>query len=50
MKKIITLGEIMLRLSPPGQLRFSQACSFDVTYGGGEFERGRFAGQLWPGN
>jgi 2-dehydro-3-deoxygluconokinase len=36
MKKFVTLGEIMLRLSPPDQLRFSQANSFDVTYGGGE--------------
>lgn len=36
MKKIVTLGEIMLRLSPPNQLRFGQARSFDVTYGGGE--------------
>jgi 2-dehydro-3-deoxygluconokinase len=36
MKKIITFGEIMLRLSPPNQLRFSQARSFDATYGGGE--------------
>src|SRR5690554_2705390 len=26
----------MLRLSPPGYLRFSQANSFDVVYGGGE--------------
>lgn len=26
----------MLRLAPPGQLRFSQANSFDVIYGGGE--------------
>ena len=26
----------MLRLSPPGWLRFSQASSFDVVYGGGE--------------
>ena len=26
----------MLRLSPPGFLRFSQATSFDVVYGGGE--------------
>lgn len=26
----------MLRLSPPGHLRFSQADSFDVVYGGGE--------------
>ena len=36
MSKIITLGEIMLRLSPEGQTRFVQADSFDVIYGGGE--------------
>jgi 2-dehydro-3-deoxygluconokinase len=36
MKKIITFGEIMMRLSPPGALRFGQARSFDVVYGGGE--------------
>lgn len=34
--KVVTFGEIMLRLSPPGYLRFSQANSFDVIYGGGE--------------
>ncbi len=36
MGKVVTFGEIMLRLSPPGFLRFSQANSFDVVYGGGE--------------
>lgn len=36
MAKIITLGEIMLRLSPPNHLRILQADRFDVTYGGGE--------------
>lgn len=36
MKKIITFGEIMLRLTPPGFKRFSQADEFDVVYGGGE--------------
>ncbi|MEM1323409.1 MAG: sugar kinase [Bacteroidota bacterium] len=36
MKKIVTFGEIMLRLSPPGWKRFSQASSFEVIYGGGE--------------
>ena len=36
MKKVITFGEIMLRLSPPGFLRFSQVNNFDVVYGGGE--------------
>lgn len=35
-KKIVTLGEIMLRLSTPGFQRFVQSDSFDVTYGGGE--------------
>jgi len=34
--KVVTLGEIMLRLSTPGFQRFVQAQSFDVTYGGGE--------------
>lgn len=36
MTRIVTFGEIMLRLSPPAQLRFQQARSFDVIYGGGE--------------
>jgi len=35
-KKVVTFGEIMMRLSPPGFLRFQQARSFDVVYGGGE--------------
>ncbi|MBK8564585.1 MAG: sugar kinase [Saprospiraceae bacterium] len=34
--KIITFGEIMLRLSPPGHQRFAQATSLEVVYGGGE--------------
>ena len=36
MNKVVTLGEIMLRLSTHGFLRFSQTNSFDVVYGGGE--------------
>ena len=36
MNKVVTFGEIMLRLAPQGFLRFSQAHSFDVVYGGGE--------------
>src|SRR5512142_2814868 len=36
MGKTITFGEIMMRLSPAGSLRFGQARSFDVIYGGGE--------------
>ena len=36
MKKVVTFGEIMMRLSPPGYQRFGQARSFDMIYGGGE--------------
>jgi 2-dehydro-3-deoxygluconokinase len=36
MKKIVTMGEIMLRLSTPGNEKFIQADQFDVNYGGGE--------------
>ena len=36
MNKVVTFGEIMLRLSPPGYLRFSQTNSLDVVYRGGE--------------
>lgn len=35
-KKIVTLGEIMLRLSTPGHSRFVQTDTFDACYGGGE--------------
>lgn len=34
--KIVTFGEIMLRLAPPGFQRFTQARTFEATYGGGE--------------
>ena len=36
MAKIVTLGEIMLRLSPEGNKRFIQVDSFDAIWGGGE--------------
>lgn len=36
MEKVICFGEIMLRLSPPGYLRFGQTNSWDAVYGGGE--------------
>jgi 2-dehydro-3-deoxygluconokinase len=35
-KKVVTLGEIMMRLSTPDYKRFVQADTFDITYGGGE--------------
>ena len=34
--KAVCFGEIMLRLSPEGYLRFPQANKFEATYGGGE--------------
>ncbi|RAP43531.1 MAG: 2-dehydro-3-deoxygluconokinase [Methanosphaera sp. rholeuAM6] len=34
--KVITFGEIMLRLSPEGYKRFIQSDKFNVTYGGSE--------------
>ena len=37
MSKIVTFGEIMLRLSTERHLRFSQANKFAASYGGGEF-------------
>jgi 2-dehydro-3-deoxygluconokinase len=36
MKTVITFGEIMLRLSPPGFERFLQSPQFVATFGGGE--------------
>lgn len=36
MKKIMTFGEIMLRLVPPSFLRIAQARSFDAIYAGAE--------------
>ena len=36
MKRIVTFGEIMLRLATPGYLRFSQANELSATFGGGE--------------
>lgn len=36
MGKIVTMGEIMLRLSTPNNERYIQADEFDVCYGGGE--------------
>jgi 2-dehydro-3-deoxygluconokinase len=36
LKKVVTFGEIMLRLSTPGFSRFIQADNFNATYGGGE--------------
>jgi 2-dehydro-3-deoxygluconokinase len=37
MNKVVTFGEIMLRLSTERHLRFGQSQAFNATYGGGEF-------------
>ena len=36
MSKVVTFGEIMMRLNPEGYLRFVQADRFEATYAGGE--------------
>lgn len=36
MAKVVTFGEVMLRLATPGYQRFSQAHTFEATFGGGE--------------
>lgn len=36
MKKVVTFGEIMMRLNPPGYLRLKQAHELEVTFAGGE--------------
>jgi 2-dehydro-3-deoxygluconokinase len=36
MAKVVTFGEIMLRLATPGHQRFTQTKQFEATYGGGE--------------
>ena len=36
MARVITFGELMLRLAPDGYLRFVQADNFEATFGGGE--------------
>lgn len=36
MSRVITFGELMLRLAPEGYYRFVQATSYGATYGGGE--------------
>lgn len=35
-KKVVTFGEVMMRFSPPGFAKFSQATTVELAYGGGE--------------
>ena len=36
MKRVVTFGEVMLRLAPPGYLRLVQTNSLEMTFGGAE--------------
>jgi 2-dehydro-3-deoxygluconokinase len=36
MSSVVTFGELMLRLTPPGHQRFAQAPHFEITFGGAE--------------
>ena len=36
MSDVVTFGELMLRLTPPGRQRFAQAPHFEITFGGAE--------------
>src|SRR6202142_2260407 len=48
-KTIVTFGEIMLRLAPPGFERFLQSPQFVATFGGGEANVAvALAGFGWP--
>ena len=48
-KSVVTFGEIMLRLAPPGYERFLQTSQFVATFGGGEANVAvTVAGFGWP--
>ncbi len=36
MKKVVTFGEVMLRLNPPGYLKLAQTTSLEMAFGGAE--------------
>ena len=36
MKKVVTFGEILLRLAPPGYLKFAQTHEYCASFGGSE--------------
>jgi 2-dehydro-3-deoxygluconokinase len=48
-KKLVTFGEIMMRLSTPGWQRFTQVHSFNVHYGGSEANVGMALAQWGVG-
>ena len=44
-KKFITVGEIMLRLTPPNYEKIRMATSFEASYGGSEANIGKPGGR-----
>ncbi|SOE22531.1 2-dehydro-3-deoxygluconokinase [Spirosomataceae bacterium TFI 002] len=44
--RVVTIGEVMMRLVAPNHKRFIQAESFDITYGGGEANVGASLAQF----
>ena len=44
---LLTLGETLLRLSPPGQQRLDQARLFEIGVGGSELNVGCLLARLW---
>lgn len=49
MKRVVAFGEVMLRLSPPGPLRFAQTDTLEMTFGGAEVNVAVALAQLgWP--
>lgn len=47
--KVVTFGELMVRLQPFNYERFVQANSLEFSFGGGEAKRCCFSGQLRSG-
>jgi 2-dehydro-3-deoxygluconokinase len=49
MSEVVTFGEIMLRLTPPGNLRLTQTAHFEITFGGAEANVAVMIAQLGGG-
>ena len=47
--KVLTFGEIMLRLKAPGRERWLQSPILEATFGGGEANVAVFSCELWNG-
>ena len=47
MAKVVTMGEIMLRLSTPGNQKYIQATQFDINYRSEERRVGKECRSRW---